>query len=195
MPSAGRPLTWDVMLALRRAGVELATLTHAAGLSSIGDAALDAALPLPERYEIPRRTVRAIAATRARGGRVIAVGTTVVRALEDAARAGAFDTGAELTGAELTGVAELGASAGDAGDAGDPIAGTAMLRLDASYTPRVVDGLISGLHVPGESHFELLQAFAPRERLERALAVAVRAGLSSHELGDACLLLPARSDL
>ena len=57
MPSAGRSLTWDVLLGLRRAGVTLARLTHAAGLSSTGDAALDRALPWPERYEIPERHI------------------------------------------------------------------------------------------------------------------------------------------
>jgi S-adenosylmethionine:tRNA ribosyltransferase-isomerase len=156
MPSAGRPLTWDVLLGLRRAGIELATLTHAAGLSSTGDLALDRMLPWPERYEIPQRTIDAIDRARARGGRVIAVGTTVVRALESAHEAGA---------------------------------GTATLRLDAAYRPRVVDGLVSGLHVPGESHFELLSAFAPPERLGRAMALAAATALSAHELGDACLVL------
>lgn len=163
MPSAGRALTWSVLLGLRRAGVEIATLTHAAGLSSTGDDALDRALPWPERFEIPRRTLHAIAACRARGGRVIAVGTTVVRALEAAA---------------LHGSGELRAGGGVATD-----------RLGPDSKPQVVDGLISGLHVPGESHFELLQAFAPKERLERALSLAVARGLSSHELGDACLIL------
>ena len=162
MPSAGRPLTWDVMLGLRRAGIALAALTHAAGLSSTGDDALDRALPWPERYEIPRRTVEAIAHARARGGRVIAVGTTVVRAFEAAAQVGELRAGS----------------------------GVASLRLDAGYRPRVVDGLVSGLHVPGESHFELLSAFAPSERLRAGLAIAARAGLSSHELGDACLIIP-----
>ncbi|HEU0035300.1 MAG TPA: S-adenosylmethionine:tRNA ribosyltransferase-isomerase [Kofleriaceae bacterium] len=156
MPSAGRPLTWDVILGLRRAGIEIARLTHAAGLSSTGDDALDRALPWPERYEIPARTAEAIAATRAHGGRVIAIGTTVVRALE--------------------------ASGGAAGS------GVARLRLDAEYTPRVVDGLVSGLHVPGESHYDLLRAFVTHERLQRALALAAEHGLSSHELGDACLI-------
>ncbi|NVB81483.1 MAG: S-adenosylmethionine:tRNA ribosyltransferase-isomerase [Kofleriaceae bacterium] len=163
MPSAGRPLTWDVLLGLRRAGVELATLTHAAGLSSTGDDALDRALPWPERYEIPRRTIDAIGRARAAGGRVIAVGTTVVRALESAA---------ESTGGAI--------AAGS---------GTATLRLDAAYRPRVVDGLVSGLHAPGESHFDLLSAFAPRERLTRAIELAAAHGLSSHELGDSCLIL------
>ncbi len=156
MPSAGRALTWDILLALRRVGVRLARLTHAAGLSSTGDAALDAALPWPERYDIPVETAAAIAAARARGGRVVAIGTTVVRALE-AAR-------------------------------GAPGEGIATLRLDARTPPRIVDGLVSGLHVPGESHFDLLCAFAPPARLRAALTVAATAGLSAHELGDACLV-------
>lgn len=156
MPSAGRPLTWDILLELRRRGVGIATLTHAAGLSSTGDAALDAALPWPERYDIPERTARAVAEKKQRGGRVIAIGTTVVRALE--------------------------AAGGRAGQ------GVAMLRLDARYELRVVDGIVSGLHAPGESHFELLSAFAPRERLVRGIELAARAGLSSHELGDVCLV-------
>lgn len=169
MPSAGRPLTWDTVLALRRAGIAIASVTHAAGLSSTGDDALDRALPWPERYEIPGRTVTAVARARDRGGRVIAVGTTVVRALE--------------------------AAAGDGGGAGDrPIragSGVATLRLGAGYRPRVVSGLVSGLHVPGESHFELLSAFAPVEQLRRGVALAAEHGLSAHELGDACLILPA----
>lgn len=163
MPSAGRPLTWDVLVGLRRAGIEIATLTHAAGLSSTGDDALDRALPWPERFEIPRRTVDAIAACKARGGCVIAVGTTVVRALE---------------AAMLQGDGILRAGSGVATD-----------RLGPRSKLLLVDGLISGLHVPGESHFELLQAFAAREQLERALSLAVARGLSSHELGDACLIL------
>jgi len=157
MPSAGRPLTWDVILGLRRAGIAIATLTHAAGLSSTGDDALDRALPWPERYEIPVGTSTAIRETRARGGRVIAIGTTVVRALE--------------------------------ASGGAPGLGVATLKLRASSTPRVVDGLVSGLHMPGESHFELLRAFAPSARLHRALALAAERGLSSHELGDACLIV------
>jgi S-adenosylmethionine:tRNA ribosyltransferase-isomerase len=146
-----------VLLRLRRAGIELAALTHAAGLSSTGVDALDRALPWPERFEIPARTAGALVAAKARGGRVIAIGTSVVRALE--------------------------ASGGAAG------AGVATLRIEPTYQPRVVDGLVSGLHAPGESHFELLAAFAPRASLVRALEHAADAGLSSHELGDACLIV------
>jgi S-adenosylmethionine:tRNA ribosyltransferase-isomerase len=172
MPSAGRPLTWDVLLGLLRAGVQIATLTHAAGLSSTGDEALDRALPWPERYEIPRRTALAIAACKARGGRVIAVGTTVVRALEAAARSALEAPSCELD----TRLLRAGG-------------GVATGKLGPTSNLLVVDGLVSGLHSPGESHFELLQAFAPRDRLDRALSLAVARGLSSHELGDACVIL------
>jgi S-adenosylmethionine:tRNA ribosyltransferase-isomerase len=171
MPSAGRPLTWDIVLGLRRVGVDVAALTHAAGLSSTGDDALDRALPWPERYEIPRRTVEAVRATRLRGDRVIAIGTTVVRALE----AAAYDDGDPPT---------------DGGPAIRAGSGIATLRLEPGYRPRIVSGLVSGLHVPGESHFELLSAFAPGDQLRKAIALASQHGLSSHELGDACLILP-----
>lgn len=170
MPSAGRPLTWEVVLGLGRAGIAVAALTQAAGLSSTGDDALDRALPWPERYEIPRRTADAVAAARAAGGRVIAIGTTVVRALEAAA-----DEAARAD-------SRVPVRAGS---------GIATLRLDAAYRPRVVSGLVSGLHVPGESHFDLLTAFAAPDRLRDAIALAARHGLSSHELGDSCLILPA----
>lgn len=88
MPSAGRILDGAALLALRRRGVELATLTHAAGISAVGDPAIDALLPLPERYEVPAATWEAVARARARGGRTVAVGTSVVRALEGGAREG-----------------------------------------------------------------------------------------------------------
>ncbi len=165
MPSAGRPLSWELLLALRRKDVRWASLTHAAGLSSTGDPALDAALPLPERYDIPAATVRAIADTRGFGGRVIAVGTTVVRALEGAAAAA------------RDGVLRAGIGVTD-------------LRITPSFRPRVVDGILSGAHAAGESHFQLLTAFAGADRLAAAAAHAERAGFLTHELGDAMLILP-----
>ena len=99
---------------------------------------------------------------------MIAIGTTVVRALESAAlEAESRDQPLQL-------------AAGS---------GIATLRLDPAYQPRVIDGLVSGLHVPGESHFELLSAFAPRALLVKAIALAAEHGMSGHELGDACLVL------
>ncbi len=161
MPAAGRPLTWDVIAQLRDRGVEIATVTHAAGLSSIGDAVADAILPLPERYEVPATTVRAITRARERGGRVIAVGTSTVRALECASRPHGLVAGP----------------------------GVAHLRFGPSDTPRIVDGIVSGLHAPGESHHELLRMFASSRRLEAVLALAATQRLSRHELGDTCLVV------
>lgn len=160
MPSAGRPLRASVLRSLRQRGMELATLTHAAGLSSIDGGAVDATLPWPERTWLPARTVHAIAKTR---GRVIAVGTTVVRALEGVhARAGTL----------VAGVHDVD------------------LVLGPRSRPVVVDGLFTNLHEPGESHFELLQAFARREALLVANALAEASGLVAHEFGDSLLILP-----
>ncbi len=162
-PSAGYALTWELLLALRRRGVRLAPLTHAAGLSSTGDAALDAALPRPERSDLPAATVEAIAAAKREGGRVVAVGTTVVRALEGRAAQG----GGVLTPGE----------------------GVTDLLLGPGFVPRVVDGLLTGVHEPGSSHHALLQAFAPLPLLREAAALAEARGYLGHEFGDACLLL------
>lgn len=164
MPSAGRPLAWDTLLAARRRGIDLATLTHAAGLSSAGDPAIDAALPLPEHYELPATTIAAIARCHARGGRVVAVGTTVVRALE-----GNFATHGALRAGP----------------------GVTDLRLGPHSQLHVVDGILTGMHEAGSSHLELLSAFAARELLGRAYAHASAAGYLVHEFGDSNLILAA----
>jgi len=84
MPSAGHALSWRLLLKLIRKGVQIVPLTHGAGLSSTGDVKIDLALPLAERFEIPTSTMEAVRRTSAGAGRVIAVGTSVVRALESA---------------------------------------------------------------------------------------------------------------
>jgi S-adenosylmethionine:tRNA ribosyltransferase-isomerase len=164
MPSAGRPLSWEILLALRRRGVRWASLTHAAGLSATGDPAIDAALPLPEAFDVPAATARAVAETRMRNGRVVAVGTTVVRALEGAAR-------------QHGGMVRAGRGETD-------------LRITPAFRPRVVDGILSGAHGAHESHFQLLAAFAGADLLATAAAHAERAGFLTHELGDSMLVLP-----
>lgn len=161
-PSAGLPLTFELLFELRRRGIELAALSHAAGLSSTGKASLDRRLPLPERYEIPEETRVAIERTRAAGGRVVAVGTTVVRALESSA----LEHGALTAGP-----------------------GVARLVLGPGYRPRVASGLLTGMHEPTTSHFALLSAFAPAALLERALVSAAGEGYLQHEFGDSCLML------
>jgi S-adenosylmethionine:tRNA ribosyltransferase-isomerase len=162
-PSAGLPLTWALLLELRRRGVRFASLTHAAGLSSTGDATLDAALPRPERFDIPAATVEAIHATRALGGRVVAVGTTVVRALE-------------------------GLAAGSGGIL-VPGEGVTDLLLGPGFVPQVVNGLLTGVHEPSASHFTLLQAFAPLPLIQEATRMAEELGYLGHEFGDSCLVL------
>src|SRR6202030_366106 len=86
-PSAGFALDWRILEAWLERGVDFATLTHAAGISSTGDSTLDRQLPFDEPYIIPERTATLIGQARSKNGRVVAVGTTVVRALESAANA------------------------------------------------------------------------------------------------------------
>lgn len=163
MPSAGRPLDIETLARLRRRGVKLVSLTHAAGLSATGDPRIDAALPLPERYEIPPATANAIARAKANGGRVVAVGTSVVRALE----ASASTHGRVVAGR-----------------------GVATLVLGPTTRRAVVDAVLAGVHEPGTSHYALLGAFAPAALLARAHVDAVALGLTIHEFGDSSLVLP-----
>jgi S-adenosylmethionine:tRNA ribosyltransferase-isomerase len=165
LPSAGRPLRWQLLLDLKRRGIALAALTHAAGLSSTGDPALDRALPLPERYEVPETTVAAVGTARASGGRVVAVGTSVVRALEGCA----VRHGGRLAAGR----------------------GTTDLVVGPGYAPRVVDGLLTGFHEPGSSHLGLLRAFVPPPLLEAAYSHAEAEGYRGHEFGDSSLILAA----
>jgi len=162
-PSAGFALTWDLLLELRRLGVNIASVTHAAGLSSTGDEALDARLPLAERYEVSEEAVRSVERAKQRGGRIIALGTTVTRALESAAAQG---------GGGLI-----------------PSKGMTELLLGPRTQRRVVDGIVTGVHEAATSHFTLLESFAPRPLLERAHALAEAHGYMSHEFGDAVVIL------
>ncbi|MEZ4375714.1 MAG: S-adenosylmethionine:tRNA ribosyltransferase-isomerase [Polyangiaceae bacterium] len=159
--SAGRHLSASVLSALQAAGQQLAWLTHAAGISSTGDAALDALLPFPERYEIPEATAVAVAAARERGSLVVAVGSSTTRALEAAASPG----GALQSGS-----------------------GLASLRLHADYEPQVVDVLLTGIHEAGSSHRELTRAFASDGALDAAWHLAAAHDLKLHEFGDAMLI-------
>jgi S-adenosylmethionine:tRNA ribosyltransferase-isomerase len=155
-PSAGFALDWATLAGLHHAGAEFATITHAAGISSTGDAALDRRLPLDEPYSIPESTVYAIRRAQACGGRIIAIGTTVVRALEHAASRGPIRAGEAL----------------------------ATQRLGPHSRLRVVDAIVSGTHEPGSSHYELLRAFTGDDTLRRASEELEAAGYRTHEFGD-----------
>jgi len=160
-PSAGFALDWRLLAAWRQRGIGFATLTHAAGMSSTGDPMLDLRLPFDEPYRVPERTAAAIAKAKAVGGRIVAIGTTVVRALESAADA------------------DGGVCAGD---------GVARGRIGRETRLRVVDAILTGVHQPGESHFELLRAFAEDTVLDRMSAVLAARGYRGHEFGDSMLI-------
>ena len=156
-PSAGFALDWQSLTAMRERGVGFATITLAAGISSTGDAALDKRLPFDEPYRIPEATAAAIRKARSKGGRVIAVGTTVVRALESSA-----GFGGKLR-------------------AGD---GVARLRIGPSHGMRIVDVILSGTHELGTSHHEMLRAFADDATLARMHLDLEAHGYRTHEFGD-----------
>lgn len=164
-PSAGFALDWRTIASWRGRGVHLATLTHAAGISSTGDPVLDARLPFDEPYRIPEATSDAIHRAKRHGHRIIALGTTVVRALEAAASSGG------------------GVTAG---------AGIARNRIGPETLLSVPDAVLTGMHSPGESHYELLRAFADDGALRRAAKSTQEDGYRSHEFGDVMLLARQR---
>jgi S-adenosylmethionine:tRNA ribosyltransferase-isomerase len=162
MPSAGRPLSREVLVELMAAGVVVAPLVLHTGVSS--QEAHEP--PQPEWLSVPAVTARLVEQTRAAGGRVVAVGTTVVRALETAA----------------TGAGRV-----------EPHTGWTSLVLSVDRPARVVSGLLTGLHEPEASHLDLLRAVAGPALVDRAYAdiSAPDAPLYLwHEFGDVMLLLP-----
>jgi S-adenosylmethionine:tRNA ribosyltransferase-isomerase len=162
MPSAARPFTPSGVTELVSRGVLVAPLTLHAGVSSLEDGED----PYPEVYDVPPATARLVNHVRADGGRVIAAGTTVVRALETAA----LTPGAD---------GPVAASAGFTSHVVTPETGVS-----------VVDGLLTGLHEPRSSHLRMLAAFAGPELLSRCYEEAIRSGYLWHEFGDVHLLLP-----
>lgn len=168
MPSAGYGLSFRVLNALRNQQVGLARVTHAAGISSTGDPELDSLMPFRERSIVSHETAALVNDARRRGHRIIAVGTSVVRALESSVN----DDGQVSAGAFET-----------------------SLRINGSSTLHVVDIILTGMHAPGESHYDLLEAFASRSTLDRLASIAAQAGFLSHEFGDVMWLERARSSL
>ncbi len=162
MPSAGRALSTRVFRRLRARGVEVARLVLHCGVSSLeaGDP------PYPEWYEVPPSTAATVTAARRDGRRVIAAGTTVVRALESAVGAGG-----------LGGTVEARRG-----------------WTDVVVTPErgvhTVDGLLTGWHEPAASHLQMLRAVAGCALLQASYQEAARTGYRWHEFGDLHLILP-----
>jgi S-adenosylmethionine:tRNA ribosyltransferase-isomerase len=158
MPSAGRPVTERLICELMTRGVGVAPITLHAGVSSPERHEP----PFPEEYEVSDSTARLVNLTRAAGGRVIAVGTTVARALETvAAHDGTVSAGSGWTG----------------------------LVIDPDRGVRAVDGLITGWHEPEASHLQMLAALAGQPFLERCYQAALEHGYLWHEFGDSHLIL------
>lgn len=164
MPSAGRPFTARVVEALRARGIGIAGVTLHTGVSSheVEADEVEAQVLYAEPFVVPARTAAAVNAARAEGRPVVAVGTTVVRALESA-----WD-----------------------GEGVRPVAGFTRVFVHPGRPAASVDGLLTGLHDPRASHLALLYAVAPKERVQAAYAEAVRERYLWHEFGDSHLLLP-----
>jgi S-adenosylmethionine:tRNA ribosyltransferase-isomerase len=157
MPSAGRPFTREILDQMTGNGVAIATLTLHTGVASLEKDEP----PYEEAFHVPPETADAVNRVRASGGRVVAVGTTVVRALESAA------------------------------DRGRAVAarGWTDLMVTPSRGVSLVDGLLTGLHEPKATHLAMLEAIAGRPHLERAYEAALEGRYLWHEFGDLHLIL------
>jgi S-adenosylmethionine:tRNA ribosyltransferase-isomerase len=158
MPSAGRPFTGKLIAALVARGIDVAPLLLHTGVSSLETGEK----PYPERYRVPGWTAERVNLARRLGGRVIAVGTTVVRALETAAS----DDG-RVRAAE----------------------GWTELVLGPGREVRAIDGLLTGFHDRDSSHLQMLEAIVGRELVARSYRAAAEAGYLRHEFGDVELIL------
>jgi S-adenosylmethionine:tRNA ribosyltransferase-isomerase len=163
MPSAGRAFTWELLFNLKRRGITTAYIVLHTGLSSYMDDELDAQHPVSEEeYFISEGAAEKINWTHRHGGRVIAVGTTVVRALESVAqRSGNVQAQHGYT----------------------------RLRITADHKLKIVNGLLTGMHEPEASHLDLLTAFLPAGQIGAAYEEAIQRGYLWHEFGDLNLIL------
>ncbi|WP_377268772.1 S-adenosylmethionine:tRNA ribosyltransferase-isomerase [Peterkaempfera sp. SMS 1(5)a] len=159
MPSAARPFTDRMVTALVSRGVQVAPITLHTGVAS-GESHEP---PYPERFSVPEATARLVNSARRHGGRVVAVGTTAVRALESA-----------VDGTGLVRAAE----------------GWTDLVVTPERGVRAVDGLLTGLHEPRASHLLMLEAVAGRGLVDSCYAEALRGRYLWHEFGDLNLMLP-----
>ena len=164
MPSAGRPITRELISRLVAREIAVAPITLHCGVSSPESHEP----PFPEWYEVPERTAQLIAQARRRGGRVIAIGTTVVRALE---------------------------SAGGPDRCSCARSGWTGLVVTPDCGVSIVDGLVTGWHEPEASHLMMLEAIAGPELLARSYDAALDAGYLWHEFGDSHLDLGAAVEL
>ena len=167
MPSAARPFTQDVVDNLREKGVQIASILLHTGVSSleVESEVLEDQTMYSEPFEVSPATAKAVNDARNEGRRVIAVGTTVVRALESAWN----------------------------GEQVEPASGFTRLYIHPGRGVNVVDGLLTGFHDPMASHLAMLYALAGEEMIRSAYTEAVKSGYLWHEFGDSNLILPRKS--
>jgi S-adenosylmethionine:tRNA ribosyltransferase-isomerase len=163
MPSAGRAFTWKMIFNLKTHGIKTCFITLHTGLSSYLDKEFDRKHLIPEEeFFISKSTAQMIHLTHQNGGRVIAVGTTVVKALESALQEnGQVKAVHDYTQLHITGQSKL----------------------------KVVDALLTGLHEEATSHLELLTAFLPASQIKTAYEEAIRLKYLWHEFGDLNLII------
>ena len=161
LPSAGRPFTKAVFDRLIARGIDVAMVTLHAGLSSEERDEL----PIDEWRDISLQTAAAVRRAKKRGSRVIAVGTTVIRALESS-----LDRRQRMI----------------------PSRGRTGLHITPDRPMRIVDGLLTGFHEPASTHLAILESVAGRPHIESAYQTALSERYLWHEFGDAHLLLPDR---
>jgi S-adenosylmethionine:tRNA ribosyltransferase-isomerase len=159
MPSAGRPFTARTLAALAARDVHVIPIVLHCGVSSLEDHES----PLPERFAVSAASAARLNGARGAGGRVVAIGTTAVRALESA-------VGADGQIHATSGWTDV------------------VIGPDRSVT--AVDGLLTGWHEPGASHLDMIEAVAGRSLATRSYASAVDHGYLWHEFGDVHLILP-----
>ena len=166
-PTAGLHFSSPLMQSLKDRGVRTSKVTLHVGIGTfrpLREEDVTRGELHPERWSVPQETVDAIVETRARGGRVIAVGTTSTRALESAT-----DEGSRIPAAR---------------------SGTTRLFIQPGRPFRTVDGLFTNFHLPRSSLLMLVAAFLDRERLLHAYRTAVDEGYRFYSYGDAMLVLP-----
>jgi S-adenosylmethionine:tRNA ribosyltransferase-isomerase len=159
MPSAGRPFTSRTLAALAARDVRVVPIVLHCAVSSLEDGES----PLPERFAVSEASARRVNGVRGAGGRIIAIGTTAVRALESAADADGYVHAA---------------------------AGWTDVVIGPDRPVTAVDGLLTGWHEPGASHLDMIEAIAGPSLASRSYAAAVAGGYLWHEFGDVHLILP-----
>ncbi|MCH8908106.1 MAG: S-adenosylmethionine:tRNA ribosyltransferase-isomerase, partial [Candidatus Heimdallarchaeota archaeon] len=161
-PSASFQLRWDQYFALKDKGVEIVPITHAISLSNSGDEYFDSLLPFPERYWISESAARKLNSALTKGKNIVAAGTSVIRALESN---GLLHNGIITATTEVT-----------------------NLKIDQNFHRTIVNGLLTGMHLPDESHIQILLNFLDEEELLEAYDQAMNLGYLWHEYGDLTLI-------